>query len=251
LKLLEMYYRAPIDTEFTIGIKEGDGARPKLEITILQCRPQSHLREISAHLPQALYPEDIIFATRRMVPQGIVEDIRLVLFVSPESYFALPTTAARSELGRTISRLNALLAQETFICVGPGRWGTANPDLGVNVRYSDIYNTRALVELAGKGIGPAPEPSFGTHFFQDLVESNIYPLGIYLQDEGAVFNREFFYDTPNSLSRYLSLEPGLAHCLRLIDVSSFRPGHHLDLVMDDEQGRAVAFLSPDEVESVE
>ena len=76
-----------------------------------------------------------------------------------------------------IGQLNAALKDEIFICVGPGRWGTSTPDLGVRVGYGDIYNTRALVELAGEGIGPAPEPSFGTHFFQDLVESNIYPAG--------------------------------------------------------------------------
>jgi hypothetical protein len=245
LKFLETKYKSPVDTEFTIRIKEGPGMKPEVEITLLQCRPQSHLKEITAHLPAALYPDDIIFATRRMVPQGVVEDIRLVLFVNPQAYFALPTPAARSDLARTISRLNALLAGNVFICVGPGRWGTVNPDLGVSVRYSDIYNTRALVEISGKGIGPAPELSFGTHFFQDLVESNIYPLGIYLEDEGTVFNRQFFYETPNSLSRYLSPEAGLEDCLRLIEVRAFRAGHHLDLVMDDDQGRAVAFLAPD------
>jgi hypothetical protein len=245
LRLLEAYYKSPVDTEFTIEINEGAGPKPGLEIILLQCRPQSHLKEIVAHLPPALYPEDIVFSTHRMVPQGVVRDIDLVLFVTPEGYFSLPTQAARSELGRAISRINAQLGEKTFICVGPGRWGTTNPDLGVNVGYSDIYHTRALVEIAGKGIGPAPEPSFGTHFFQDLVEANIYPLGIYLADEDAVFNRMFFYETPNSLSRFFPAEKGLENCLRLIDVSTFRPGHCLDLVMDDEMGRAVAFLSPE------
>ncbi len=245
LKLLEVHYKAPVDIEFTIEVKDGAGLKSDIEITLLQCRPQSHLKEIVAHLPQALYPDDIVFATRRMVPQGMVSDIQLVLYVTPEGYFSLPTQAARSELGRAISRINAKLGDTVFICVGPGRWGTTNPDLGVSVGYSDIYHTRALVEIAGKGIGPAPEPSFGTHFFQDLVEANIYPLGIYLDDEDAVFNRKFFYDTPNSLSKNFPSEAGLENCLKLIEVSAFRSGHHLDLVMDDEKGRAVAFLSLD------
>ena len=94
----------------------------------------------------------------------------------------------------------------SYICIGPGRWGTTNPDLGVTIGYGDIYNTCALVEITGKGLGPAPEPSFGTHFFQDLVESNIYPLAIYLDDEDAIFNRGFFYDTPNNLTAYLPKE---------------------------------------------
>jgi hypothetical protein len=118
--------------------------------------------------------------------------------------------------------------------------------LGVFIGYSDIYNTRALVELTGEGIGLLPEPSFGTHFFQDLVEANIYPLAIYLDDTDVVFNRRFFYDTPNQLADFIPGEGPLADCLRVIDVRAFRPGYHLNLVMDDDQGRAAAFLVSDQ-----
>jgi hypothetical protein len=177
-----------------------------------------------------------------MVPQGRVRGIRYVVFVTPQGYYALPTQAERAELGRAIGRLNALLAEETFICIGPGRWGTSNPDLGVNIGYADVYNTRALIELSGKEIGSEPELSFGTHFFQDLVEANIYPLGINLDDDDVIFNRDFFYYTPNRLSDWSPKEAGLEGCLRLIEVSSYRPEHHLELVMDDEAGQAAAFL---------
>jgi len=60
------------------------------------------------------------------------------------------------------------------------------------VGYADIYPTRALIELTGKGLGHMPEASFGTHFFQDLVESNIFPLAIYLDDADVIFNHDFF-----------------------------------------------------------
>ena len=163
-----------------------------------------------------------------MVPQGKVAEIRYVLFVTPEGYHALPTPAARSELGRAIGRINEILADKTFICVGPGRWGTTNPDLGVHIGYADIYNTRSLVELAGEGIGSAPEPSFGTHFFQDLVEANIYPLAVSLDDADTVFNQKFFYKTPNRLARLAPNEIGLEKSLRLIAVEDFRRGHHLE-----------------------
>jgi hypothetical protein len=246
LKLLEKHYKTPVDTEFTAHIDEPNSARPRLEICLLQCRPLSHLKESSAHLPQALYPEDIIFSTRRMVPQGTVSGICKVVFVPPDEYYSLPTSNARSELRRAIGKLNVLLAEETFILVGPGRWGTTNPDLGVTITYGDIYHTRALVEVTGKGLGPDPEPSFGTHFFQDMVESNIYPLAIYLDDEDAIFNRDFFYDAPNDLNDLLQKEAARVDALRVIDVAAFRPGYHIDLVMDDEQGRGVAFLAPDQ-----
>jgi hypothetical protein len=145
-----------------------------------------------------------------------------------------------------VSALNSKLAGKTFITIGPGRWGTVNPDLGVPINYGDIYNTRALVEVSGHGIGPAPEPSFGTHFFQDLVEANIYPLAIYLDDPDVQLNRAFFYDTPNQLEDVLPHATDCANTLRLVEVSSYRPDHHLELVMDDEKGQAVAYLVPDE-----
>ncbi len=246
LQILENEYGSPVDTEFTIRIVDPKSASPEVEITLLQCRPQSHLKESEARLPKHLPINDVVFSTSRMAPEGRVEGIRYVVFVTPEGYFSLPTTSERAKLGQAISQLNDALKEESFICVGPGRWGTSTPDLGVKIGYGDIYHTRALVELTGEFIGPAPAPSFGTHFFQDLVESNIYPLAVDLNDEDAVFDREFFYSTPNQLVKFL---PGLArleNCLRVIGVASFRPNHHLELVMDDKAGKAAAYLVADE-----
>ena len=242
LQLLEEHYHSPVDTEFTLSVVDPYSAQPEVNFCLLQCRPQSHLKEKKARFPASLNPADIIFSTHRIVPDGQVEGIYYVLFITPEGYFALNSTAQRTALVRAIGLLNARLDCDCFITVGPGRWGTSNPELGVPIGYGDIYRTRALVELSGKGIGPAPEPSFGTHFFQDLVESNIYPLAVYLDDSDAVFNRNFFYKTPNQLVSILPEASKLADCLRIIDVESFRPGHHIELVMDDERGQAVAYL---------
>jgi hypothetical protein len=115
----------------------------------------------------------------------------------------------------------------------------------VKIGYADIYLSRALVELTGQGLGLAPEPSFGTHFFQDMVESNIFPLAISLDDEDAVFNRNFFDSTPNHIANFLPVEANIRCCLRLIKVADFRPGYHLELVMDDSAGVSVAFLERD------
>ena len=199
LSILEKHYHGPVDMEFAVFLTDLDQINPEVQISILQCRPQALSEGEEVHMPEKINPEDIVFSTHRMVPHGHVKDIRYVLFVPPEGYYALPTAAARSELGRAIGRMNEVLAGKIFICIGPGRWGTTNPDLGVHIGYSDIYNTRSLIELSGEGVGSAPDASFGTHFFQDLVEAKIYPLAIFLDDEDVVFNREFFYETPNSL----------------------------------------------------
>jgi hypothetical protein len=176
-----------------------------------------------------------------MVTGGWLNDINYVLYVPPESYFSLSTQSARNKLERAIGRVNAALGGENFICVGPGRWGTSNPDLGVHVDYADIFNTKALIELSGEGIGPAPEPSLGTHFFQDLLEGQICPLATYIgKDE---FNQNFFDETPNRIAEWIKSDPDLFKWLRLIKVSDFKPNHHMELVMNGEEGRAVAFLS--------
>jgi hypothetical protein len=245
LNILEETYHSPVDTEFTLHIVNPNTIKPEVNICILQCRPQSQFEESKVHLPTSLNPTDVIFSTTRLVPEGHVDGITHVLFISPEGYFSLCTQPERIHIGHLVSKLNAKLAGKTFITIGPGRWGTINPDLGVPIKYGDIYNTNALVEVSGHGISGAPEPSFGTHFFQDLVEANIYPLAIYLDDPDAQFNHTFFYDTPNKLEAFLPEAKECSETIRLIEVSSFRSGHHLELVMDDNKGQALAYLVPD------
>jgi hypothetical protein len=245
LKVLEDNYHSPVDVEFTVEIKHADTPKPQVYITILQCRPQAFIMpNEQAVLPLNLDPKDVIFSTRFVVPEGHIPRVDYVVYVVPEGYFSLPTKESRFELVRAISRLNNALKGEKFICIGPGRWGSSNSDLGVSVDYGDIYNTRALVELAGSGIGPAPEPSLGTHFFQDLLEQQIYPLAIYLDDPQSIFNRNFFDGVPNRVDEWTTVDEKIRNSLRVLKVSDFRPSSFLRIIMSDEKSRAVAFLEP-------
>lgn len=248
LKVLERAYRTPVDLEFTIEIlSPNSGAQADVCITLLQCRPQSQLMPTDRTVfPADLPPADVIFRTRFVVPEGCVDRVNWVVYVPPEDYFALPSMTARRELARAIGRLNAALEGERFICVGPGRWGSSNADLGVPIDYGDIYNSRALVEMAGVTIDLPPEPSLGTHFFQDLIEANIYPLAIYLDDPQNTFCGPFFNETPNRLSEWIQLPPELAGSLRLVRVSDYRPGHFMRVVMSDERSEGVAYLVAEE-----
>ena len=244
LHLLERKYRSPVDMEFTAQVINPHSVNPEVIISILQCRPQSHLQETEEiPLPTDMDSGEMIFSTHFMVPQGQVQNIEYVLFVPAEEYFAIPTPVARNELVRAIGQVNAALADRTYICVGPGRWGTSNPDLGVPIYYGDIYNARALVEVSGLGVGTAPEPSLGTHFFQDLLEAQIYPLAINLDDVETVFSRTFFYESPNHLANFIPASEDLQARLRLTSVSNYCSNCHLDLIMDDDESQAVAFLS--------
>ncbi len=243
LDILERHYHKTVDVEFTAHITPAPGDKPQVEIALLQCRQQPHLEDVYAvSFPHGVPEADIVFATSYMVPRGVLQDVRYVVFVQPEEYFSLATAGERHAVARTVGALNSALPAKGFICVGPGRWGSVNTDLGVFVSYADIHHCGALVELSGEGIGPAPEPSLGTHFFQDLMEANIYPLALDLDRPETVFNREFFYHTPSCLKHLVKSDPGMERCVRVIEVDAYRPGHHLDLIMDDEKGKAMAHV---------
>lgn len=179
LTTLEAEYRTPVDVEFTARVVEENG-KTSVQITIIQCRPLGTIKEASYEKPQRVAEMDKIFSGSSVVTGGMIEGIRYVLYVKPEGYFALRTQDERNQLERAIGKINAALHNENYICVGPGRWGTSNPDLGVHVDYADIFNARAIVELTGSEVGIPDEPSLGTHFFQDLLEGQIYPLAVNL-----------------------------------------------------------------------
>jgi hypothetical protein len=111
---------------------------------------------------------------------------------------------------------------------------------GVPVTYADIFNTRALVEVAGKSSFNT-EPSYGTHFFQDLVESQIYPLAVYPEEPGDHMNLEFIRNAENQRQNFIADRSEASKCIKLIHVPTERPGFHLDLVMDGQS--ALGYLS--------
>jgi hypothetical protein len=247
LKILERNFNTNVDVEFTVQPFDVNTHHPKTKITLLQCRPHAGLKSsYKVKFPEMLPRQDILFTSHFMVPEGYLQDISYVIFVHPEKYFAMTNPTNRHEIARVIGLLNSALEEKKFICMGPGRWGTANFDLGIFVSYADICNAAALVELSGKEVGPAPEPSYGTHFFQDLMEAQIYPVAIPLDKPETIFNREFFYGAENCITEIIDIRKELAEVVRVIKVSSFRPNHHIELIMDDENLRSIAFLVMDD-----
>ena len=242
LQLLEHSYQTPVDMEFTICLEREQVGSPQIKFTILQCRPQSQLVESAeTEIPPALSEKDIIFSTHFMVPQGVIDNIEFLVFVPPEAYFSSPSQE-RVKVAHVVGQLNKKLEGKNFLLVGPGRWGSNNSDIGVPVEYSDIFNSRALVELAGKNIGSAPEPSLGTHFFQDLLEAQIFPLAIFLDDNQNVFQTTFFYHLPNHLNDFLKVPETMLEKVRVLNVADYRKDHHLKVIMNSEQGLAIGFI---------
>ncbi len=242
LKRVEKAYGRPVDIEFALKIVP-KRPRPEFRVSLLQCRPLSRREEEeSVSWPTGLSKKDIVFRTQGLVPQGRVEKIRYVVYVDPRKYKLAPSNEVRFEIGRVIGRLNTLLAGETFILVGPGRWGSSNIELGVRVTYADIYNSRMLVEVAFAGSEGTPEVSFGTHFFQDLVEAKIYPLALYPGEEGNLFSEEFFDGSPNSLARILPEKKEYSEFVKVIDVPKIYKGKFLEVIMSSDEERALGYL---------
>ncbi|MCR4408516.1 MAG: PEP/pyruvate-binding domain-containing protein [Anaerolineae bacterium] len=240
LRKLERAYGQPVDVEFTLEILP---EHPWFIVHLLQCRPLSSQESGQVHyLPSFIPPQDVIFASTKLVPDGIVPRVEYVVYVSPTRYAAIPDYTTKYEVGRVIGRLNKKLEGHRYIIIGPGRWGSANIDLGVKVSYADIYNTLMLIEVAFAGPEGTPEVSYGTHFFQDLVEANIYALPLYPDEEGTLFNHSFFEDSANVLAMLLPDDEPYARYVKVIDVRAATGGRLLEVVMNAEQEKAVGYV---------
>jgi len=193
MDLLKARLETPVDIEF---------AHDGTDFYLLQCRPQSYAGEAApAPIPKEVPREDIIFSASRHVSNGWIPDITHIVYVDPEKYGLLGSRADLLAVGRAVGRLNRLLPKRQFILMGPGRWGSRGDiKLGVSVTYADISSTAMLLEIARKQGGYLPDLSFGTHFFQDLVESRIRYLPLYPDDEGIHFNERFLLRAHNLLS---------------------------------------------------
>jgi hypothetical protein len=243
LAQLERSYNTPVDTEFALLLERDEGNAVKPTICLLQCRPQSHLSGEAIEIPEDIPPERRLFVTQQLVPDGWVPDIRYAVYVIPGSYQALARPDQKHEVARVIGRLNKRLEGSTFILLGPGRWGSSNPDLGIPITYSEIHNARALIEIADDET--APEPSYGTHFFQDMVEAQIYPLALALNDPEAEFALEFFESSDNVLAEFMPQETDWESTIRVIDIPAVTGGSYLDLAMNGDTGVAMAYLKPE------
>jgi hypothetical protein len=127
--------------------------------------------------------------------------------------------------------------------MGPGRWGSRGDiKLGVPVKYSDINNTAMLVEMGCRKGDYMPELSFGTHFFQDLVESNIRYLPLYPDEPENILNRDMLERGPNRLGELVPEHVHLDAVLRVIHIPSLDAGATLCVVMDGSNERAVAYI---------
>ncbi|MDR3576166.1 MAG: PEP/pyruvate-binding domain-containing protein [Anaerolineaceae bacterium] len=235
LNVLEGAFDHPVDIEF---------AHDGVDLYLLQCRSQSYSSDsMPAELPKEISHEDLLFSANRYITNGTFSGITHIVYVDPKKYSELSNYQDLVAVGRAVGRLNQILPRHHFILMGPGRWGSRGDiKLGISVTYSDISNTLILIEIALKQNGYVPDLSFGTHFFQDLVEASIRYLPLYPDDRGVVFNEGFLTSQQNCLSALLPEFAALEDVIHVIDLPSVTNGKSLKVLMNADNEEAVAFL---------
>jgi Phosphoenolpyruvate synthase/pyruvate phosphate dikinase len=235
MSLLEEKLGYPVDVEFA-----SDGEY----LYILQCRPQSKGRDnLPVPIPAEIPVQSTVFTANKYISNGKITGIKTVVYVDPEEYGRLEEHQNLMRVGNAVSELNRILYRRSFILMGPGRWGSRGDiKLGVNVTYSDISNAAMLIEIAKKKSRLHPELSFGTHFFQDLVEANIKYLPLYPEDDGVIFQTGFFHKNKNSLEEILPEYADLSHVIKVVNIAENYFKKELVILMNADLEKAVAFL---------
>lgn len=215
LRALEKAYAYPVDVEFTINVSDDDTWR----ISLVQCRPlQTRGLGKAVEIPRLDDPRDCLMATRGNFMGGNVRlPLKYVIAVRPTPYLAMGQQQ-RYAVARLIGQLNRRLKGQDFMLMGPGRWGTTTPSLGVPVIFTEICHASVLCEFTYAEGNFRPELSYGSHFFQDLVETGIFYVAVFEGQRGTVFNPEWIHQRPNQLAE---LEPEWAEFSDVVHVARF------------------------------
>ena len=168
----------PIEIEFAVNLDTPKGY-PKV-FNFLQIRPivvneqagQFHVGDVSR--------EKTIIYSESALGNGLIRNIQDIIYVKPESF-----NASRSEIiAGIIDKLNSQCMRENrhYVLVGPGRWGSTDPWLGIPIKWGQISMTRLIVESGLNNY--RIEPSQGTHFFQNLTSFRIgyFTVNPYMND---------------------------------------------------------------------
>jgi hypothetical protein len=245
LQRLESVYGKPMNLEFAVNVEWPDAPAedatfpaPIYHLHILECRPlyQRNPAETGPDLAP-LRDKHRLFAMPTLLPSAAVEQITYLVFIDPDRYYHLPEGAERRRVADTVTALNDLLPAGHFGLIGPGRWGSLDSRLSVPVTYSDICNSKLLVEISPP-YTPPPELAYGTDFYEDVVEAGIVVVGIQPGQDGSEMDWELLRGAPNHLAEFAPEAADLAQVIRVIDLRA--AAGPLRIVIDNEMNEAVA-----------
>jgi len=236
---LDTAFGCPVDIEFAIRV---DDDPEEAHFYLVQCRPLSQREELKARPIPKVADDKKIFLARRQVPTARLKKIEYIIYVDPKKYKQWPAND-RYAVARVIGKLNQVLEDKVFILMGPGRWGSVNPELGVAIKYAEISNTKMLIEISIKEAEYLPEVSYGTHFFQDLIEDGITCSPLYPDEEGTYFNKDFF-NQENHLRKLLQNEYYAKYedLIKVMHVPSVANGSFARAVFNGQEDEGLLYI---------
>jgi len=218
MKILEKKYNYPVDIEYTVNFtKEGD-----FKINLLQCRPlQTRGLGHKVKMPSNISDKYVMFSSEGYFFGGNVsQSIQRIIYVDPAKYMGL-SESGKYEVARLVGTLNRQIPsrdETPTLLLGPGRWGTTTPSLGVPVRFAEINNIAVMGEIAFSGGNLMPELSFGTHFFQDLVETNIFYAAIFPEKKHVFYDEKWMDSLKDIYGELLPDNTKYSGIIRVFDV---------------------------------
>ncbi len=167
-----------VEIEFAVNLDVPK--EEKRQFHFLQIRPVVEAQEKNRVQVDLCKPKDAIIISHNALGNGIIDNIHDFVYVKPEVFDSSRT----KELAEVISKLNTLIREKgaNYVLVGPGRWGSNDPWLGVPVKWAQISAARLIVESGLKHFHV--DPSQGTHFFQNLTSFNVgyFTINPYLKE---------------------------------------------------------------------
>ncbi|MEE2779105.1 MAG: PEP/pyruvate-binding domain-containing protein [Myxococcota bacterium] len=176
----------PVDMEFAVNLDVPEGKLP--EFAVLQLRPLATQDvPIQDEGEEGEAGATVRLKTERSLGNGVMRDIRDIVYVSPDDFDPRETLQIAQEVGE----INAELAEQArpYLLIGPGRWGTSDRFLGIPVSWMDVSAARVIVELAVEGFDV--DPSHGTHFFHNITSLRVGYLSVDDRKEGESLDREW------------------------------------------------------------
>lgn len=216
LALLSRAYDYPVDIEFTANFNKENGYK----INLLQCRPlQTKGLGKTVRIPEIKDAKDCLFAGKGSFMGGNVRmPIEYVIFISANAYLSL-SEQGKYEVARQVGLINRQMQGKNAMLVGPGRWGSTTPSLGVPVHFTELCNMKVLCEYSSKKEGFMPELSYGSHFFQDIVEAEIFYVAVFDGYQDVIFNPDRILQADNLLSFFLPEKDKFKDVIHIADTA--------------------------------
>ncbi len=171
--------------EFAVNLDVPKG-QPK-EFSFLQIRPIIESIETLSTLPEDFNVEDTIIYSESALGNGNYENIHDIVYIKPETF----NSANTRKIAAAVEQINKKFAEidKNYILVGPGRWGSSDPWLGIPVIWPQIASAKIIVEAGLNNF--RIDPSQGTHFFQNLTSFKVGYLTINPFMDDGFFNLDY------------------------------------------------------------